>query len=87
MGVNGDGIAPIWHTVTVGTSTDLPVNVAAPLRLKTGASFEIVRPVVENTVRNYVEDVGFTDQTVFHAKLVAAILGCHESILDVERFR
>ena len=83
MGVNGDGIAPIWHTVTVGTSTDLPVNVAAPLRLKTGASFEIVRPVVENTVRNYVEDVGFTDQTVFHAKLVAAILGCHESILDV----
>lgn len=83
MGVNGDGIAPIWHTVTVGTSVDLPVNVMALVRLKTGASFEIVRPMVEKTVRAYVEDVGFTDQTVFHAKLVAAILGCHESILDV----
>lgn len=83
MGVNGDGIAPIWHTVTVGTSVDLPVNVAAPVRLRTGASFEIVQPRVEDTVRAYIEDIGFTDQTVFHAKLVAAILGCHESILDV----
>lgn len=83
MGVDGNGIAPIWHTVTVGTSVDLAVDVAAPVRLKTGASFEIVRPVVEETVRKYIEDIGFTDQTVFHAKLVAAILGCHESILDV----
>lgn len=83
MGTNGDGIAPIYHTVTVKTSTDLAVNVAAPVKLKTGASFDIVKPTVEDTIEKYIEDIGFKDETVFLAKLVAAILNCHESILDV----
>ena len=83
MGVDGDGIAPIGHTVTVATGINLPIDVSAEIKMKTGASFDIVKPVVEQAVQNYIDSVGFSDTTVFYAKLVADILNCHESILDV----
>ena len=83
MGVDGNGIAPIYHTVTVSTSTDKTIDVTAPIRLKTGASLNIVKPVVEQAVRDYIGSIDFNDETVFWAKLVSEILNCHESIIDV----
>ncbi|MBC8546445.1 baseplate J/gp47 family protein [Clostridiaceae bacterium NSJ-31] len=83
MGSDGTGIAPIFHTVTVKTSTNLPVNVTASVKLKTGTSFSVVKPVVEGAIQDYIEGVGFSDETVFHAKLVSDILNSHESIVDV----
>lgn len=83
MGTDGTGIAPIGHTVTVTTSTDLTVNVVAAVRLKTGANFEIVQPVVEQTISDYISLIGFQDETIFYAKLQAAILNCHDAILDI----
>lgn len=83
MGTDGNGIAPIGHTVTVTTSTDLIVNVSAAVKLKTGASFDIVKPVVVQTISDYISNIGFADETVFFAKLQAAILNCHDSIMDI----
>lgn len=83
MGTDGNGIAPIGHTVTVGTSTDLTVDVAAEIKIKTGASFDIIQPIVISTITDYINNIGFTDETVFYAKLVAAILNCSGSIMDV----
>lgn len=83
MGVDGNGVAPIGHTVTVGTSTDLTVNVVAEIDIKTGASFDIIQPIVVSTITDYINNVGFKDETVFYAKLVADILNCHESVVDV----
>lgn len=83
MGTNGDGIAPIGHTVTVGTATDLQVNVSASVKLRPGTSFAIVQPAVSKVITDYVQNIGFTDETVFYAKLVSAILNSHESIMDV----
>lgn len=83
MGTTGCGIAPIGHIVTVKTCSDLAVNVIAPVSVKTGASFDIIKPIVEATIRSYIEDIKFTDQTIFYAKLVANILNSHESIVDV----
>lgn len=83
MGTNGNGIAPIGHTVTVSTSVDLPINVAAQIKIKIGGSFAIVKPIVEQVIVDYIETVGFNDPTVFYAKLVANILNAHESIVDV----
>ncbi|MBC8586558.1 baseplate J/gp47 family protein [Youxingia wuxianensis] len=83
MGTDGDGIAPIGHTVTVKTSVDLTVNVSAEIKIKTGSSFDVIKPIVESTITNYIENIGFTEETVFYAKLVADILNCHESIIDV----
>lgn len=83
MGVNGDGIAPIGHTVTVKTSTDLPVNVSAQIQVKTGSSFDLIKPIVEQTISGYLENIGFQDDIVFYAKLVAGILNCHDAIVDV----
>ena len=83
MGTDGNGIAPIGHTVTVKTGTSLAVNVSAQIKLKTGSSFDLVKPIVEQAITDYIEGIGFADQTVFYAKLVAEILNSHESILDV----
>lgn len=83
FGMNGNGIAPIGHTVTVATSVDILVDVIAQIKVKLGSSFDIVKPIVEQTIRNYIENIKFTDETVFYAKLVAEILNCHESIIDV----
>lgn len=83
MGTNGDGIAPIGHTVIVGTSVDLTVNVSAEIRLKSGASFAIVEPAVEQAITDYINGLDFAAETVFYAKLVADILNAHESIVDV----
>lgn len=83
MGTNGNGIAPIGHTVTVGTSTDLICNVSAQIELKMGSSFDLVKPIVKGAIESYIENIGFSDETVFYAKLVAEILNCHDAILDV----
>lgn len=83
MGVNGDGTAPIGHTVIVATSVNLTVDVSAAVKIKNGASFAIVQPVVATTISEYINNIGFTDETVFFAKLQAAVLNCHEAIVDI----
>jgi uncharacterized phage protein gp47/JayE len=83
MGVDGNGIAPIGHAVTVETSTDLTVNVSAAVKIKTGSSFSTIQPVVVTAITNYINIVGFKDPTIFFAKLQAAILDCHSDIVDI----
>lgn len=83
MGTDGDGIAPIGHTVTVKTSTNLAVDVSAAVQIKTGSSFSVIQPVVVQAITNYINAVGFKDPTVFFAKLQAAILDCHSDIVDI----
>lgn len=83
MGVDGGGIAPIGHTVSVKTSTDRPIDVSAQIRIKTGTSGDLILPVVKQTIRDYIDGVAFTDPIVFYAKLVAAILSCDPSIEDI----
>ena len=83
MGTDGDGIAPIGHTVTVKTSTDLSVDVAAAVRVKTGSSFAIIQPIVVQAITDYINAIGFADETVFFAKLQAVILDCHPDIVDI----
>lgn len=83
FGYDGDGIAPIGHTVTVKTSTDLVVNVVVEIRLKIGVNFEIIQPIVTKTVEDYITNIKFTDETVFFAKLVANVLNSDENIIDV----
>lgn len=81
--INGLGIAPIGHTVTVKTSTDFVVNVAAQIRLKSGTSLALVMPTVQETITAYISSIRFKEEIVFYAKLVANILNCHDSIIDV----
>ena len=83
FGSDGDGLAPIGHTVTVATCADLTVDVSASLVLKSGTSFEVVQPLVESAISDYIDGVAFDGTVVFYAKLVAAILNAHSSILDV----
>jgi uncharacterized phage protein gp47/JayE len=83
MGEDGDGIAPIGHTVTVKTSTNLDIDVSAAIRIKTGSSFSTIQPVVVQAITDYINAVGFQDPTIFYAKLQAAILDSHSDIVDI----
>lgn len=82
-GTNGDGLSPIFHTVHVKTGADLSVDVTAEIKLKPGASFAIVKPYVEAAIQEYINGIGFSEETVYYAKLMSEILSCHESIVDV----
>ena len=83
MGVDGDGIAPIGHTVTVETSTDLTVTIAAAVKIKTGSSFSVIQPIVVAAITAYINSISFTDPTLYFAKLEAAILDCHSDVMDI----
>ncbi len=83
-GAAGDGLAPIGHTVTVATCADLTVDVAASLVLKSGSGMAVIQPLVEAAITGYIENIAFDAGVVFYAKLVAAILGAHDAILDVD---
>lgn len=82
-GTEGNGLAPIGHTVMVATCVDLVVNVAATIVLKSGSSMAVVQPLVEAAIADYIESMAFDASVVFYAKLVAEILGAHNAILDV----
>lgn len=49
----GNGIAPIGHTVTVDTPTELPVTVKANITLKEEYSWEQVYPKILETLEEY----------------------------------
>lgn len=82
-GIDGDGLAPIGHTVTVSTCVDLMVHVVVSISLKSGTSFDIVQPLVEAAISDYIENIAFDARVVFYAKLVAVILDAHSAILDI----
>ena len=84
FGQYGLGLAPIGHTVTVKTSTDLAVNVTGSIKLRPGESFDVVKELVEDAVSEYIGGIGFTEETVYYAKLVANMLGASTAIRDVQ---
>ncbi len=83
MGVDGDGIAPVGHTVTVTTGEELEVAVSAALHLRSGESFEVVRPLAEAAVEQYLENISFNEDTIFAARLTSVLLECSSAVADV----
>lgn len=82
-GTDGDGFGTIGHNVMVKTCVKRLIVVQATIQLKSGVSAEVVKPTVENAIREYINGIEFEDATVFHAQLIAAILNCDKNILDV----
>lgn len=83
VATDGEGIAPIGHRPTVRTVTALPIDVSAELYLKSGVSLATVRSSVERAIREYIGRIGFDDDILFYARLVADIIDSHSGILDI----
>lgn len=83
FGSQGDGIAPVGHTVTVKTGQPVALTVAVQLQLAAGASAASVQAAVAAAVEESLAGVGFEDGTIFQARLVSAVLGAHPGIVDV----
>ncbi len=79
----GNGLAPIGHTVMVNTCEWLDLNISAVLTLKEGASLDIITPFAQQAVTEYINQMDFEESTVFAARLISAVLSCHDAVLDV----
>ena len=79
----GNGFAPIGHNVSVNNCEWLDLNISAVVTLKSGSSFEVVLPFIQNAVEEYINNIRFNETTVFSARIASAILTCHEAIIDV----
>lgn len=84
FGTDGDGLAPVGHTVYVATGVETAIAVDAQLTLKSGVSIELVAPFAEAAAESYINGLAFDAPTVFYAKLVSEILNSHEAILDAQ---
>lgn len=84
---NPETLAPIGADITVSTSTDLAINVTGQIKIKAGESFEVVKPIVEQAIKSYIENIGFTDSIVYYAKLVTEMLNANSSVVDVQNVK
>ncbi|SDN15515.1 baseplate J/gp47 family protein [Acetanaerobacterium elongatum] len=80
---NGTGMAPIGHLVTVGTASLLTVDITAQVKLKTGASFALIEPLIKQAAQGYIGGIGFKEGIVYRAKLISHMLNASDAILDV----
>ncbi len=80
---SGTGTAPIGHLVTVRTTSPRTIDVAATVRLKTGASFAVVEPLIRRAAEDYIAGIGFKDGIVYLARLTAQMLGASPEVLDI----
>lgn len=76
------GFAPIGHTVSVTTSTDLPINVSVNVKLASGSSLDIVSPKIEEAVKGYIDSLSFSDQYIYIARITSKILDV-DGVIDV----
>lgn len=68
----GDGQAPIGAFVTVGTATELPINVVAKVTMKAGYTDTTV---ITNALTKYFADIAYEKSTVAYMNIGAVILG------------
>lgn len=79
----GNGLAPIGHNVLINSCEWLDVGISAVLKLKEGSSLDVVIPSAQQAVADYIGGISFESATVFTARVMAALLTCHEAVLDV----
>lgn len=84
FGTDGEGLAPVGHTVSVKTAEEVEINSEVTITLKSGSSGKIVEHYVAEAAKKYINGLDFSAVTVFYSKLAAEILNSHEAILDAK---
>ncbi len=78
----GTGLAPIGHTVTVSSATNVSVDITANIVLDTGHQLEALRSSISESVEREIGRMGFSDSILHISKIAVAILSV-EGVLDV----
>lgn len=78
----GDGVAPIGAFVTVSTSTEIPINVTATVKLKNGYS---EATGIDEALENYFSSIAYDKKNVSYMAVGAVILTvpCVENISNL----
>lgn len=82
-GENGNGLAPIGHTVHIETAKEIPVTVDISVKIKQGEEFALIKSKLEQAAKNYINGIGFFQDTVYLVKLTASLLSASEKVLDI----
>lgn len=70
----GSGTAPIGAYCTVSSATEIRININVTVILKTGFSTEIVKPLLEKQIEDYLKSIAFKKDYVSFALLSSWIL-------------
>lgn len=78
----GNGVAPIGSIVTVDTVTEVPVEINATLKLKSGYASPVG---VAEAVQNYLDSIALVKNSVAYLPIYVAIYntGCIEEIVNL----
>lgn len=79
---DGNGIAPIGHKTFVSTVREKEISVAATLKLRESAQFEIIKEKVKKALEEHISSLTFEDDTLFYSKVIAAVLDADLGIRD-----
>ncbi|MFW5651633.1 MAG: baseplate J/gp47 family protein [Acetivibrio ethanolgignens] len=79
----GDGLAPIDHTVHIQAVTGKVINVATTLTLDTGYSFEDIKSFVEGTVDKYFLSINKEWEEKGNESIVVRIAQIESAILKI----
>ena len=79
---DGDGIAPIGHKAFISTVKEKTINVAAVLKLRESAQFDIIQEKVTKALEQHISSLSFEEDTLFYSKVIAAILDADLTIRD-----
>ena len=78
----GYGLAPIGHSVTVSTVSELLIHVSVSVALRAGSELSGIQTAVEAAVSDYLATLAFQDCVIRTARLEAAILAVN-GIADI----
>jgi uncharacterized phage protein gp47/JayE len=76
----GDGKAPIGADVTVAAATEVPIQVAAKLTLRSGAGLADVQARFEADLTAYLKQLAFTDTVVRYTRIASVLLDIPEIV-------
>lgn len=83
---HGEGMAPLGAYVYVKAATALVVNVSMTLAYKVGYNEDLVKPLLEKSLDNYIKSIAFKENSVSHAKVSNAVFTTEgiEDYLDLK---
>lgn len=77
------GLAPIGHTVTVATATEVPLTISASISVAEGVSFATVQNQISEAMQEYITSINFSSAIVYISRLTVAALNV-VGVLDVQ---
>jgi len=79
----GTGIAPIGHSVTVGSAVDLPLDIVVRIVTEAGVTAESLQTKLEAALAAHIGSIGFEQEKLHISPFVVTVLA-QSGVIDVQ---